>query len=87
MRQEEGGEDVRIVVACWTWACGAQECRLIVECVHAAVRISRPVLPVYRCAGVLGEGPDDRFDPALLREEPLDKVKAVLREAQRIHGL
>jgi hypothetical protein len=42
---------------------------------------------VYRCAGVLGEGPDDRFDPALLREEPLDKVKAVLREAQRIHGL
>ena len=29
----------------------------------------------------------DRFNPDLLRDEPLDKVRAVLAEAQRIHGL
>lgn len=38
-------------------------------------------------AGVLGEGPADKFDPVLLREEPLEKVQAVLLEARRIHEL
>jgi hypothetical protein len=38
-------------------------------------------------AGVLGEGPADRFDPALLRDEPLDKVRQVLEEARRVHEL
>lgn len=28
-----------------------------------------------------------RFNPDLLRDEPLDKVRAVIAEAQRIHGL
>ena len=43
--------------------------------------------PVLHPAGVLGEGPADRFNPDLLRDEPLDKVRAVLAEARRIHGL
>lgn len=38
-------------------------------------------------AGLLGEGVIDSIDPGLLREEPLDKVKAVLEESRRIHGL
>lgn len=37
--------------------------------------------------GVLGEGARDRFNPDLLRDEPLDKVQGVLREARRLHGL
>lgn len=37
--------------------------------------------------GVLGDAAVDKFDAALLREEPLDKVKAVLLEAKRIHSL
>ena len=37
--------------------------------------------------GVLGEAALDRFNPDLLREEPRDKVAAVLAEARRIHEL
>lgn len=37
--------------------------------------------------GILGEGSRDSFSPDLLRDEPKDKVKAVLAEARRIHGL
>lgn len=36
---------------------------------------------------MLGEQPKDAFNPDLLREEPLEKVQQVLKEAQRIHGL
>lgn len=38
-------------------------------------------------AGVLGEAAADNFNPALLRDEPMDKVQQVLREARRVHGL
>lgn len=37
--------------------------------------------------GVLGEPPSDSFDRSLLEPEPLEKVQAVLKEVQRIHGL
>lgn len=37
--------------------------------------------------GALGLASADRFNPQLLREEPLDKVQASLAEARRIHGL
>lgn len=37
--------------------------------------------------GLLGEGPRDAFNPDLLRDEPLDKVRAVISEAQRLHRL
>ncbi len=37
--------------------------------------------------GVLGDAPFDGFNPDLLRDEPLDRVRAVIKEAQRIHGL
>ena len=37
--------------------------------------------------GLLGQGPQDRFNPDLLRDEPLGKVRAVIAEAQRLHGL
>ena len=37
--------------------------------------------------GVLGEAALDRFNPDLLRDEPMDKVAAVLAEARRIHEL
>ncbi|KAI3436510.1 hypothetical protein D9Q98_005927 [Chlorella vulgaris] len=37
--------------------------------------------------GVLGEAAADNFNPALLRDEPMDKVQQVLREARRVHGL
>ena len=37
--------------------------------------------------GLLKEPSQDKFDPDLLREEPSDKVRAVLAEARRIHGL
>lgn len=37
--------------------------------------------------GLLGEKSSDTFSPDLLREEPTDKVKAVLSEARRIHAL
>lgn len=36
---------------------------------------------------MLGEGAADKWDPALLRDEPLDKVQAVLRQAAAIHEL
>lgn len=38
-------------------------------------------------AGVLGDASRDVYDPRLLRDEPIDKVAEVLREARRIHGL
>ena len=37
--------------------------------------------------GLLGAASGDTFSPDLLREEPLDAVQAVLREARSIHGL
>lgn len=37
--------------------------------------------------GVLGLPSEDKFNPQLLRDEPLDKVQESLREARRIHGL
>ena len=37
--------------------------------------------------GLLGEESRDRFSPDLLRDEPKDKVRAVLAEAKRIHNL
>lgn len=37
--------------------------------------------------GLLGGAADDKFNPALLRDEPLDKARAVLAEARRLHGL
>lgn len=37
--------------------------------------------------GVLNEHAVDKFDAALLRDEPLDKVDLVLLEAKRVHGL
>lgn len=37
--------------------------------------------------GLLGEPSGDTFSPDLLREEPTEKVKAVLSEARRIHAL
>eukprot|EP00887_Chlorella_sp_A99_P002887 scaffold6.g2887.t1 len=33
------------------------------------------------------EGPEDKLNPDLLREEPLEKVQKVLAEVQRLHGL
>ncbi|KAL3146501.1 hypothetical protein ABBQ32_000754 [Trebouxia sp. C0010 RCD-2024] len=37
--------------------------------------------------GILGEASHDKFSPDLLRDEPTDKVKAILAEATRIHQL
>lgn len=37
--------------------------------------------------GVLGEGAVDKFDAALLREEPVLKVKQLLQEVKRVHSL
>lgn len=37
--------------------------------------------------GTLGLVSADKFNPQLLREEPLDKVRQALAEARRIHGL
>jgi acetoin utilization deacetylase AcuC-like enzyme len=37
--------------------------------------------------GILGDSVIDSIDPSLLRDEPMDKVKAVLLESRRIHGL
>lgn len=38
-------------------------------------------------AGVLGEPASDQFDRLLLDDEPLERVRKVLQEAQHIHGL
>ncbi len=38
-------------------------------------------------AALVGEGVIDSTDPSILREEPDDKVREVLKEARRIHGL
>ena len=39
-------------------------------------------------AGLLGDRkPIDSMNEGMLREEPLDKVKAVLQESKRIHNL
>ena len=37
--------------------------------------------------GTLGLPSVDNFNPQLLRDEPLDKLSAMLKEAKRIHGL
>ena len=37
--------------------------------------------------GVLGLPSEDKFDPVFLRDEPLDKFRGALKEAQRVHGL
>lgn len=37
--------------------------------------------------GILGGKSCDTFSPDLLRDEPRDKVKAVLAEARSIHGM
>ena len=37
--------------------------------------------------GILGEKSCDKFNPDLLRDEPNDKVKAVLSEAMSIHQI
>lgn len=36
---------------------------------------------------LVGEPHTDVFNPALLRDEPLDKVRSVIMEAQKLHGL
>lgn len=36
---------------------------------------------------VLGEPPRDKFNPDLLRDEPLEKARAVIDEAKQLHGL
>ena len=38
-------------------------------------------------SGILDGRVIDGIDPGLLRDEPVDKVKAVLEECRRIHGL
>ena len=35
--------------------------------------------------GVLGMPSEDKYNPELLREEPIDKLRAVLGEVQAIH--
>lgn len=37
--------------------------------------------------GLLGSPAEDAFNPDLLRDEPLDRVKALLSEARRTHEL
>ena len=37
--------------------------------------------------GALGLPSEDAFDPVFLREEPLDKFRAGLKEAHRVHSL
>ena len=37
--------------------------------------------------GLLGEKSNDKFSPDLLRDEPSDKIKAVLTEAKAIHDI
>ncbi len=37
--------------------------------------------------GLLGEPARYRFNPDMLRDEPLDKVRAVIEEARALHGL
>ena len=37
--------------------------------------------------GVLGLPSSDRYNPALLRDEPTDKVAAALAEVRTVHGL
>jgi hypothetical protein len=37
--------------------------------------------------GLLGSPVEDAFNPDLLRDEPLDRVKALLAEARRRHEL
>ena len=36
---------------------------------------------------VLGHQSVDKFDPQLLREEPMDKVRALITEAKALHLL
>ena len=38
-------------------------------------------------AGVIGDKAIELIDPGYLRDEPMEKVKAVLEESRRIHGL
>lgn len=35
--------------------------------------------------GILGMPSEDNFNPELLREEPLDKVQAIVKEVKSIH--
>lgn len=37
--------------------------------------------------GTLGLPSEDKFDPVFLRDEPLDKFRAGLKEVQTVHGL
>lgn len=37
--------------------------------------------------GALGETSRDSFDASQLREEPMGKVRAVLREVKSLHGM
>jgi acetoin utilization deacetylase AcuC-like enzyme len=47
--------------------------------------LSESVCDSFR--GVLGLPSEDKFNPQLLREEPMDKVRAVVKQVQQIHGL
>ena len=36
---------------------------------------------------IIGQASIDKFNPELLRDEPTDKVRALIAEAKRVHSL
>ena len=66
------------------WGAGGR-CVYLLEGGYDLKALGEAVAETFR--GSLGLPSADKFDPALLRDEPLDKLKTMLAETRRIHGL
>ena len=66
-------------------ACAGGRCAFLLEGGYDLKALGDAVVDSF--LGILGEDSRDAFSPDLLRDEPKDKVKAVLAKARSIHGL
>lgn len=65
--------------------CAGGQCVFLLEGGYDLKALGDAVVDSF--LGILGEASHDKFSPDLLRDEPTDKVKAILAEATRIHQL
>ena len=70
---------------CLIWTFAGGRCVFLLEGGYDLKALGDAVVDSF--LGLLQQPSADKFSPDLLREEPADKVRAVLSEVRRIHSL
>ena len=65
--------------------CTGGRCVFLLEGGYDLKGLGESVAETFRA--VLGQESVDKFDPQLLREEPMDKVRALIKDAKALHSL